>query len=235
MWAILSGIEGNIAAYEAVLRDLQRQRPAVTDLYLLGDVVGLRSESEELLARLQRPSPELPRQHFCLGWWEEQCLALHGFRAGEPQELQEHYGSEAVSQLWAAMSRASVAWLGQQHFGFIELDCLLIHGSSVSVREALTPETPPWLALDRLQRVSVNTLFCGRSGLAFEYQIQQGTLQTSLLSLAGSQAARPVTVAQKRVVGVGCVGRELGRGTYVLYDPVGDHLQFQTVTYPVSA
>ena len=26
MWAILSGIEGNIAAYEAVLADIKRQR-----------------------------------------------------------------------------------------------------------------------------------------------------------------------------------------------------------------
>jgi hypothetical protein len=29
MWAILSGIEGNIAAYEAVLADLKRQRVQV--------------------------------------------------------------------------------------------------------------------------------------------------------------------------------------------------------------
>ncbi|MEL7079539.1 MAG: metallophosphatase, partial [Cyanobacteria bacterium J06582_2] len=29
MWAILSGIEGNIAAYEAVLVDIKRQRVEV--------------------------------------------------------------------------------------------------------------------------------------------------------------------------------------------------------------
>ena len=37
MWAILSGIEGNIAAYEAVLADLNRQRVEVEALYILGD------------------------------------------------------------------------------------------------------------------------------------------------------------------------------------------------------
>ena len=35
-WAILSGIEGNLAAYEAVLHDIQQQRGPVTDLYILG-------------------------------------------------------------------------------------------------------------------------------------------------------------------------------------------------------
>ncbi|EAM51189.1 hypothetical protein CWATWH0003_2786 [Crocosphaera watsonii WH 0003] len=37
MWAILSGIEGNIAAYEAVLADIKRQRIPVEGLYILGD------------------------------------------------------------------------------------------------------------------------------------------------------------------------------------------------------
>ena len=34
MWAILSGIEGNLAAYEAVLADLKRQRVTVEELYI---------------------------------------------------------------------------------------------------------------------------------------------------------------------------------------------------------
>lgn len=40
-WAILSGIEGILAAYEAVLPDIRRQRNTVTDLFIIGDVVGL--------------------------------------------------------------------------------------------------------------------------------------------------------------------------------------------------
>ena len=39
MWAILSGIEGNIAALEAVLADIKRQRVKVEELYILGDIV----------------------------------------------------------------------------------------------------------------------------------------------------------------------------------------------------
>ena len=36
MWAILSGIEGNIAAYEAVLADIKRQRVKVRSIVYSG-------------------------------------------------------------------------------------------------------------------------------------------------------------------------------------------------------
>jgi len=56
-WAILSGIEGNLAAYEAVLLDLKRQRNPVTDLYILGDLIGLKGDNEAVIRRVQSPSP----------------------------------------------------------------------------------------------------------------------------------------------------------------------------------
>ena len=52
-WAILSGIEGNLTVYEAVLQDIRRQ--AVSDLYILGDVIGLQGENEAVIQRLQSP------------------------------------------------------------------------------------------------------------------------------------------------------------------------------------
>jgi len=77
-WAILSGIEGNLAAYEAVLQDIRRQRSPVTDLYIVGDVVGLKGNNEAAIERLRSPrSGELEPQ-VCIGWWEEQCFSLHG-------------------------------------------------------------------------------------------------------------------------------------------------------------
>jgi hypothetical protein len=40
MWAIASGIEGNLAAYEAVVADLKKSRQEVENFYLLGDIIG---------------------------------------------------------------------------------------------------------------------------------------------------------------------------------------------------
>ena len=52
MWAILSGIEGNIAAYEAILADIKRQRVNVEELYILGDIIAANPDSEKVITRL---------------------------------------------------------------------------------------------------------------------------------------------------------------------------------------
>ena len=52
MWAILSEIEGNIAAYEAVLADIKRQRIPVEALYILGDIIAANPDSEKIIKRI---------------------------------------------------------------------------------------------------------------------------------------------------------------------------------------
>jgi tRNA pseudouridine-54 N-methylase len=54
-WAILSGIEGNLAAYEAVLADIKRQSRSYEALYILGDLVEPTPESEKLVERVRKP------------------------------------------------------------------------------------------------------------------------------------------------------------------------------------
>ncbi|MEM9535382.1 MAG: metallophosphatase, partial [Cyanobacteria bacterium P01_E01_bin.45] len=77
-WAILSGIEGNLPAYEAVLKDIQRQNHRVTELFVLGDSVGLKGDNQAVLQRLKSPKPGELAPQVCIGWWEEQCFSLHG-------------------------------------------------------------------------------------------------------------------------------------------------------------
>ncbi|MBE9117706.1 metallophosphatase [Lusitaniella coriacea LEGE 07157] len=232
MWAILSGIEGNIAAYEAVLADIKRQRVAVEELYILGDIVAANADSEKVIQRIQNPLPGELKPHVCVGWWEEQCFALHGLGlTAEPTELIDRFGKETAKSLWDSVSRETVRWLRGCHFGFFELDCLLVHGSSVSASDELTPETQPWKMLDRLQRVQANRLFCGRSGLAFEYQLQEGSVNSSVKRLDRQQPLQTMTVSKRKVVGVGNVGRARGKANYTLYDPYSDRLEFKTVGY----
>ncbi len=233
MWAILSGIEGNLTAYEAVLADV-KQQTAVEMLYVLGDMVGLSPDNDATIDRLRSPKPGELEPQVCTGWWEEQCFALHGVgTSGDPVELRDRYGSEAISQLWNSVSRDRVQWLRSLNFGFVELDCLLIHGSSVSVSEELSPKTPPWQMLDRLQRMGVNSLFCGRSGLAFEYQLGTSTMTATVTTLDGRQSPETIQSQPRQAIGVGNVGRKLGEASYVLYSPGGDRnaIQFKTVLY----
>ncbi|MEM9276001.1 MAG: metallophosphatase [Cyanobacteria bacterium P01_F01_bin.143] len=232
MWAILSGIEGNIAAYEAVLADIKRQHVSVEALYILGDIIAANPDSEKVIRRIQNPLPGELQPQVCVGWWEEQCFALHGVgSAVEPTELIDRFGKETAKLLWESVSRETVHWLRNRDFGFFELDCLLIHGSTVSVSDELTPETPPWQMLDRLQRMPANRLFCGRSGQVFEYQLQGGSVNSSVMTLDQPHPVQTVTAPQRMVVGVGNIGRESGKATYTLYSPYSDRLEFKTVYY----
>lgn len=120
----------------------------------------------------------------CRGWWEEQCFILHGIGStAEPIEIISQYGGETVKLLWDSVSRQTVEWLRSLDFGFHDLNCLLIHGSTVGVDDKLIPETPPPQMLDRLLRADANNLFCGRSGLAFQYQVQSGSVTVGVTRL----------------------------------------------------
>lgn len=232
-WAILSGIEGNLAAYEAVLAEIRRHRQPVTDLYVLGDVVGLQGDNEAVVQRLQSPRAGEPIPQVCTGWWEEQCFSLYGL-GGLPDapELREWGGMAAVERLWQSVSRKTVYWLRSQHFGFHELDCLLIHGSTLGYGDELTPDTPAIQLCDRIIRADANHLFCGRSGLAFECWIEPTHLHASLTTLTDTQVEPAYQRPSQRIVGVGNVGRNPGEGTYVLYTPATQTVTFKTVKYP---
>lgn len=231
-WAILSGIEGNLAAYEAVQNDIKRQKKWVEAIYILGDFIGPTPESEKVVQRIRNPKPSELSPQVCTGWWEEQAKILYGLgTTSEPTQLIEEYGADTVKLLWNSVSRQTVEWLRSLDFGFFELDCLLIHGTTLSVDEQLTPQTPPLQMLDRLMRVGANNLFCGRSGTTYEYQLLGGSVSTAVMTLDTQQATQTVTTSPRRVVGVGNVGKELGVATYTLYDPDTNRVEFRTVRY----
>lgn len=229
-WAILSGIEGNLAAYEAVVADIKRQRIPVTELFILGDVIGLQGDNEAVVARLRSHAPEELEPQVCTGWWEEQALSLYGLRGlPDAPELMEHQGKGAVKQLWDSLSRETVQWLNSLSFGFFELDCLLIHGSTVSYDDELSPETPVMVICDRIMRANANNLFCGRAGQTFEYQLQSGSIHSSITTLDQAEDWEGQTLPPRRVIGVGCVGRPDQPPTYTLYNPGSNQVTFKTV------
>ncbi|MBF2016687.1 MAG: metallophosphatase [Rivularia sp. T60_A2020_040] len=236
-WAILSGIEGNLTAYEAVMTDIKRQSRYIEALYILGDVVGPTPESEKLVELLHNShnSQSGLSPLVCKGWWEEQCLILHGLSAtSEPTDLLQKYGGETVKLLWNNVSHHTVEWIRNLDFGFFELDALLIHGTTVSVDEALTPETSPVIILDRVARMQANILFCGRSGLTFQYNLEAGSINTGITTLDSQVPNQTINVTPRMVVGVGNVGRKPGEATYTLYNPNNNQVEFKTVYYGVS-
>ncbi|MBD2136345.1 metallophosphatase [Anabaena sp. FACHB-1237] len=231
MWVILSGIEGNLAAYEAVMVDIKRQR-YVDALYILGDLVGPNKECEQLIERVKSPRRGELQPMICKGWWEEQCLILHGLGStGDAPDLLAKYGGDTVKMLWDCVSRQTVQWLRNLDFGFFELDCLLIHGSTMDVNDELTPDTPPITMLDRLSRMQANNLFCGRSGLTFQYHLQAGSITSEITTLDHQFSPQTRTITPRQVIGVGNVGRTRGQATYTIYHPSSNKVEFKTLYY----
>lgn len=232
MWAILSGIEGNFKAYEAVLKDIYQQNQTIEDIYILGDVVGMSSENEIVIERITNPPSYELIPHVCRGWWEEQCLILHGLHStADPTELIEEYGIDASKLLWDAIPRHLLSWIQGLDFGFVEFDCLLIHGSSVSVSEKLTPETSALTILDRINRVNVNYMFSARSHLTFNYQLQTSLIQSTVITLDGVLPTQISESKNKRLVGVGSVGRNPNQATYTIYNPYNGNIEFRGIHY----
>ena len=60
--------------------------------------------------------------------------------------------------LWDAIDSTTLEWVRSLEFEFVELDYFLIHGSSISVSDELTPTIDPIQAIDRLSRMDVNQL-----------------------------------------------------------------------------
>ena len=229
-------------AYEAVLADIKRLRIRVDELYILGDLVGPNPECEKLVQRVRSPKRGEIAPQICIGWWEEQCFNLHGIGSSpDATELPQKYGADTIKLLWDSVSRKTVQWLRSLNFGFHELDCLLIHGSTVSASDELTPDTPPPVMLDRVIRADANTLFCGRSGLAFEYQLQLSIINNWMQTLDSQEPSATVSATARRAIlfegcanGVGNVGRLSGQATYTLYYPDTDTVIGELGTRSVS-
>ena len=78
--------------------------------------------------------------------------------------------------------------------------------------------------------MNVNYLFSGRSSLLYEYQLQQASLTTTVITL-DTQASDTREVKQKKIIGVGNVGKYAHRATYTLYNPHNDQLKLQSIKY----
>jgi len=218
-WALISGLRGDLEAYEAIQTDLRHTR-RVDTLFVLGDVIGPERECDALLNRLQQPRRgELEPQ--CLyGWWEDQLLAERGYRGQRRADaLRLGQGEPAVDALLQAVDLSHMDWLAGLQLGFVELGCALLHGSSVAVDDSLEPDSSPLLLLDRLTRMEVNRLFTARSGRQFRLELTGGGIESQVRDLEG-QRHHQQSVPQRQVIGIGAGVH------YTIYDPGSDRLDF---------
>ena len=227
-WALVSGLQGDLDMYEQIQKDLKQQRD-VANLFVLGDLIGSQRNCNALLERLRQPHRSDLQPECIYGWWEEQLLAECGFRGERKAEgLREEQGEAAVSDLLSAVEADHLNWLASLQFGFIELDCALIHGSSADVSDRLTEDTSALVLLDRLTRLDVNRLFTARCQRQFRLELSSGSIQSHVKNHAGEQQSEQA-VPKRSVIGIGW-GRH-----YTLYEPASDHIEFRIAGDPSHA
>ena len=220
-WALISGLRGDLEAYEAIQEDLRHTR-RVDTLFVLGDVIGPARNCDALLSRLQQPRRGELQPQCLYGWWEDQLLAERGYRGERRADaLRLSQGETAVDALLQAVDPDHMGWLAELQFGFIELDCALLHGSSATVEDSLGPDSSPLLLLDRLTRMEVNRLFTARSGQQFSIELTGGGIESQVRDLEG-QRHQQQSVPKRQVIGIGAGVH------YTIYDPGTDRLDFLT-------
>ena len=218
-WALISGLQGNLDLYETIQQDLKRHR-GVANLFVLGDLVGPHQNCNALLERLRRPKTGDLKPDCIYGWWEEQLLAERGYRGErKADELRQLHGEQAVADLQEAVSEDHVNWLASLQFGFIELDCALIHGSSADVGDQLDDKTSPLILLDRLTRLDVNRLFTARSQKQFTVELTGGGVHSKVVDHAAEHELDQV-VPKRTIIGIGSGYK------YTIYDPATDKVEF---------
>lgn len=221
-WALVSGLCGNLDLYERIQSDLKKQR-GVADLFVLGDMIGPDRNCDALLKRLRQPKLGDLQPNCIYGWWEEQLLADCGYRGDQKPDVRSNPdGAITLQHLREAVSQEHLNWLRSLQFGFIELDCGLIHGSSADVGDLLQETTSPLILLDRLTRLDVNRLFTARSGRQFRLQLNGGQIQSKVKNHSGEGQCIQ-EVHKRSVIGIG------SGENYTVYDPASDHIKFLSV------
>ena len=222
-WALVSGLCGDLDLYEQIQADLKRKRGSA-NLFVLGDMVGPDRNCNALLSRLRQPKRGDMQPNCIYGWWEEQLLAEYGYRGEQkPEALDRDNEATTIQKLREAVNFDHLNWLASLQFGFVELDCGLIHGSSANVGDQLLETTSPLILLDRLTRLDVNRLFTARSGRQFHLQLNGGTIQSKVKDHVGVDQQEH-TVPKRSVIGIG------SGANYTLYDPASDHIEFVSVS-----
>ena len=222
-WALVSGLCGDLDLYEQIQADLKRKRGSA-HLFVLGDMVGPDRNCNALLSRLRQPKRGDMQPNCIYGWWEEQLLAEYGYRGEQkPEALDRDNEATTIQKLREAVNFDHLNWLASLQFGFVELDCGLIHGSSANVGDQLLETTSPLILLDRLTRLDVNRLFTARSGRQFHLQLNGGTIQSKVKDHVGVDQQEH-TVPKRSVIGIG------SGANYTLYDPASDHIEFVSVS-----
>ncbi len=166
--AVLADVHGNMPALEAVLADIERQRP--DEVLVGGDLVGRGPEGSRVVAAIRAAGwPTIRGNH------EDYLLDFHHHRVPDPWWHQDRW---AASRWMAAeLSPADLAWLESRPTSLrstLEPGLLLVHGTPESANAGLGPWTSDAELRRHLASVDAEILTCGHTHRPMDRRLPEG-------------------------------------------------------------
>ncbi|MBD2314542.1 metallophosphoesterase family protein [Desertifilum sp. FACHB-1129] len=227
--AVLSCIHGNLAALEAVLHDIDRQK--AEKIFCVGDLVGYGPYPNEVVEKVR--SLSIPT---CAGCWDEDIVeGLNACECSYPSQLAEKRGLIAHEWTNREITPENREFLAQLPHSLRHENLAFVHGSPHSAHEYLLSDVDAFLALERVLSAGADVLFCGHTHRPYIRRLQSGSLQAALLHPQVQTASNlNFTAPLKQIINVGSVGEPRhGRpnATYALFETETQQASLQEVAY----
>jgi predicted phosphodiesterase len=233
--AVISCVHGNLAALDAVLRDIDEQR--IEQVVCLGDLVGYGPFPNQVVERLRERCIPVVQ-----GCWDEGIGKGTGHcGCSFPTPADAQLGE--LAYLWTdleitAETRAYLAALPPL-LGRHAVAGLLafVHGSPASNAEYLQDSTHELVLLERASRTGCDVMFCGHTHVPFIKWVGGELSVTSGEASEPSVDARRVQLRPKLIINAGSVGEPRHGGpeaTYVVFDQDSRRTLIREVAYDVQ-
>ncbi len=225
--AVMSCIHGNMAALEAVLKDIEQEK--CDTIYGLGDLVGYGPHPNEVIEIFRQLN--IPTVQGC--WDEDIVEGLNACECSYPSLLAEKRGRIAHEWTNQQIKPENREYLAQLPHTLKVDNLCFVHGSPQSNHEYLLAETDAFTALERVLSADAEVLFCGHTHIPYIRTLEAGQLQIKVNHLDSQQSSQ-FTTPLKRIINVGSVGEPRhGRpnATYAIYNTETTEVKLKEVPY----
>ena len=172
--AVISCLHANLAAFQAVLDDIDQQ--GIKTITCLGDLVGYGPQPNEVVELVrQRAIPT------CQGCWDEDIIdGLNACECSYPSQLAERRGHHAHHWTAARLTDDNKAFLAELPITLRRENLLFVHGSPNSQHEYLLPDMNAFAALERVETAGAETLFCGHTHQPYVRELSGGSIRVTV-------------------------------------------------------
>ena len=219
--AVISDIHGNMDAFEAVLADMDHQRPDT--VYCLGDAIGYGAESERVVQCMRRR--KIPS-----------VLGNHELAAVDARQMRwfNPVARTSLKKTIAMLSEASLHHIGEWPSFMTDGDCRFVHGFPPDRIRTYLFEASEGRLKRTLNRLDERIAFVGHT-----HELEMIGYDGSVLERRNLDKGTVVLDGSRRyIVSVGSVGQPRdgsNHAKYAVWNTAAHALEIRYVPYDIEA